>query len=143
MTKLFAGLAIAALGLAVLAGGTAAGSSSFAQVIQQIEALPYQQNYAPVGFDSAFAPTLFADMPRKSVPGRSGENGLHDRFKAGVTGVFCTQQTQLSISSELPAAGFPAGAGTGSGPDAAVSVHCAANSAGALSRSELCGRTWL
>ena len=83
------------------------------------------------------------DMPRKSVPVRSGETGLHDRVKAGVTGVFCTQQTQLSISSELPAAGFPAGAGTGSGPDAAVSVHCAANSAGALSRSELCGRTWL
>ena len=61
MTKLFARLAIAALGLAVLAGGTAAGSSSFAQVIQQIEALPYQPNYAPVGFDSAFAPTLVAN----------------------------------------------------------------------------------
>jgi predicted alpha/beta-fold hydrolase len=61
MTELFARLAIAALGLAVLAGGTAAGGSSFAQVIQQIEALPYQPNYAPVGFDSAFAPTLVAN----------------------------------------------------------------------------------
>ena len=83
------------------------------------------------------------DMPRESIPSRSRENGLRDPVKAGLAGVLCTQQTQLSISSELPAADFPAGSGTGSGPGAAVSVHCAAKNAGALSRRELCGRTWL
>src|ERR1700719_546677 len=83
------------------------------------------------------------EMPRKSIPSRSRENGLRDPVKAGVTGVLCTQQTQLSISSNLPAAGFPAWAGTGSGSGVAVSAHCTANSAGALSRSALCGRTWL
>ena len=51
------------------------------------------------------------DMPRKSIPNRSRENGLRDAVKAGVTGVFCTRQTQLSISGNLPAAGFPAWAG--------------------------------
>lgn len=44
---------------------------------------------------------------------------------AGISGSFRTPQTQVSGSSELPAAGFPAGAGAGFGPDAAVSVHCA------------------
>jgi hypothetical protein len=83
------------------------------------------------------------DLRRESIPSRSRENGLRDPVKAGLAGGFCTQQTQLSISSELPAAGFPARAGTGSGPGAAVSAHYAANSAGALSRRELCGRTWL
>ena len=63
--------------------------------------------------------------------------------KAGLAGVFCTQRTQVSISSELPSAGFPGRTETASGPGAAVSVHCAANTAGALSRKALCGRTWL
>jgi hypothetical protein len=36
----------------------------FAQVVQQIESLPYQPAYVPTGFDSAFAPTLVAnDFP--------------------------------------------------------------------------------
>jgi len=83
------------------------------------------------------------DLPRKSIPSRSRENGLRDRVKAGLAGVFRTQRTQVSSSSILPAAGFPAGAGTGSGPGAADSFHCAAKHAGALSRRALCGRTWL
>jgi hypothetical protein len=83
------------------------------------------------------------DLPRESVPSQSRKNGFRDPVKAGQTGVFSTQQTQLSISSISPVAGFPAEAGTGSGPGGAVSAHCAANSAGALSRSALCGRTWL
>jgi hypothetical protein len=41
-------------------------------------------------------------MPRKSIASRSRKNGLRDPVKACVTGVFCTQQTQLSISSNLP-----------------------------------------
>lgn len=42
-------------------GGTA---SQFAQAIQQIEALPYQPNYVPQGYDSAFAPALVLnDLP--------------------------------------------------------------------------------
>ena len=63
--------------------------------------------------------------------------------KAGLAGVFCTQRTQVSISSELPSAGFFGRTETASGPGVAVLVHCAANTAGALSRKALCGRTWL
>ena len=63
--------------------------------------------------------------------------------KAGNSGVFCPQQTQVSDSSELPVAGFPAWAGTGSGPGAAVFAHCAANVSGGWSAKALCGRTWL
>ena len=80
MTRLFgiARLAITALGFAVLAGGTAAGSSSFAQIIQQIEALPYQPNYTPVRFDSAFAPTLVAnDAPAENYTSGSIYSALN------------------------------------------------------------------
>jgi len=80
-------------------------------------------------------------MPRKSVPSRSRGNGLRSPAKAGLAGVFRAQQTQLSISSILPAAGFSARAGTGFGPGAADSFHCAAKHAGALSPKALCGRT--
>ncbi len=83
------------------------------------------------------------DLPRKSIPSRSRGNGLRGLVKAGLAGVFCTQQTQVSISSDLRVSGFPGRVRTGSGPGTAVSVHCAANTAGALSRNALCGRTWL
>src|ERR1700719_2287053 len=46
------------------------------------------------------------EMPRKSIPSRSRGNGLRGPVKAGVTGVFCTQQTQVSSSSKSPVAGF-------------------------------------
>jgi hypothetical protein len=57
-------------------------------------------------------------MPRKSVPSRSRGFGLRGRVMAVNSGGFCAQQTQLSTSRILPAAGFPAWAGTGSGPGA-------------------------
>ncbi len=83
------------------------------------------------------------DLPRESIPSRSRGNGLRDPVKAGLAGGFSTQQTQESSSSELPAASFAGRTETGSGAGATVSVHCAANTAGALSRKALCGRTWL
>jgi predicted alpha/beta-fold hydrolase len=63
-----AGVPIVALVLAFLPGMSRADSggtaSQFAQVIQQIEALPYQPNYIPQGDDSAFAPALVPnDLP--------------------------------------------------------------------------------
>jgi hypothetical protein len=62
-----------------------------------------------------------------AIPSRSRKNGLRDLIKAGLTGVFSTQETQLSISSELPVAGFLAPSGVGSGRGAAVPAHRAAN----------------
>jgi uncharacterized protein len=86
---------------------------------------------------------IASDLPRESIPSRSRENGLRDPVKAGQAGVSDTQRTQVSTSSIWPVAGILAGGGTGSRAGAAVSAHCAAKSAGALSCNALCGRTWL
>jgi hypothetical protein len=48
---------------------------------------------------------------------------LRGRVMAGNSGSFCTPQTQVSGSSELPVAGFLSPCGFGSGRSAAVSAH--------------------
>jgi hypothetical protein len=69
-------LALGSLAVPGLAGGDSGGTASqFAQVVRQITALPYQPDYVPTGFDSAFAPTLVPnvlpaqDYTSGSVPG--------------------------------------------------------------------------
>src|SRR5262249_18514721 len=57
------------------------------QVIQQIEALPYQPDYVPIGVDSAFAPTLVLntlpaqDYTSGSVPGSPDAPGWPVAFQ--------------------------------------------------------------
>jgi predicted alpha/beta-fold hydrolase len=68
-------LAIAVVISTAATAEAASTSARLAQVIQQIEALPYQPDYVPVGLDNAFAPALVPnvvaaqDYTTGSVPG--------------------------------------------------------------------------
>src|SRR6266403_1935959 len=78
MNRLARHLAVLAIAVVIIAPATAdavSTSARLAQVIQQIEALPYQPDYVPVGLDSAFAPALVPntaaaqDYTTGSIPG--------------------------------------------------------------------------
>ena len=73
----------------------------------------------------------------------SGFGSLRGPVMAGNSGSFCTPQTEVSGSSELPVVGFLSPSGFGSGRSAAVFAHRAVNVSGGWSASALCGRTWL
>ena len=68
-------LAIAVVIFTAAAADADSTSTRLAQAIQQIEVLPYQPDYVPVGFDSAFAPALVPntaaaqDYTTGSIPG--------------------------------------------------------------------------
>ena len=82
-------------------------------------------------------------MTRKIQARESRENALRDPVWAGLAGSLCTPQTQLRGSNKTLDEGFSRRSGPGAGTGAAVSAHCSANKAGALSRNALCGRTRL
>src|SRR5438067_11117104 len=77
MATLAKHLTLALVAFVLLASPAAADSraAKLAEVIQQIEALPYQPNYLPLGFDSAFGPAVVPnalpaqDYTSGSIPG--------------------------------------------------------------------------